>query len=108
MSHELIWLVTIIENYKDGWSFMIHISHLEGEKVFGLAKHCVNYPHGANGDSHRPNNVNFSHPWMASPATSSNNVQNVPTHPMPFASHYVLPIFSWGGLEIKDIISING
>jgi hypothetical protein len=41
---------------------MIHISHLEGEKVFGLAKHCANCPHGASGDSHRPNNVNFSHP----------------------------------------------
>jgi hypothetical protein len=68
---------------------MIHISHLEGEKVFGLAKHCINCPHGANGDSHRPNNVNFS-----LPAIGSNNVQNVPTHPMPFASHYVLPIFS--------------
>jgi hypothetical protein len=64
--------------------------------------------HEANGDSHRPNNVNFSHPWMASPATRSNNVQNVFTHPTHFASHYVLPIFSWSGLELKESISING
>jgi hypothetical protein len=45
---------------------MIHISHLKGEKVFGLAKHYVNCLHGANGDSHKPNNVNFSHLGMAS------------------------------------------
>jgi len=45
---------------------MIHISHLEGEKVFGLAKHCFNCLHGANGDSHRLNNVNFSHLQVAS------------------------------------------
>jgi hypothetical protein len=61
MSHELISLVATIENYKDGSSFMIHFPPLEGEKVFGLAKHCVNCPHGANHDSHRVNNVNFSH-----------------------------------------------
>jgi hypothetical protein len=34
VSHELIWLVATIENYRDGSSFMIHILHLEGEKVF--------------------------------------------------------------------------
>jgi hypothetical protein len=39
---------------------MIHISHLEGEEVFGLAKLCANCPHEANGDSHGPNNMNFS------------------------------------------------
>jgi hypothetical protein len=108
MSHELIWLVSIVENYKDRSSFMIDILHLEGEKVFGLAKHCANCLHGENGDSHRPNNESFFHPWLASPATSSNNVQNVPTHPTPFASHYILPIFSWSGLELKEINSING
>jgi hypothetical protein len=45
---------------------------------------------------------------MASLATNSNNVQNVPTHPTPFALHYILPIFLQGGLELKEIISING
>jgi hypothetical protein len=40
---------------------MIHILHLEGEEVFGLARCYVDCPHGANGDSHRPNNVNLSH-----------------------------------------------
>jgi hypothetical protein len=52
--------VAKVANYKDGLLFMIQISHLKGEEVFGLAKHCVECPHGANGDSHRPNNVNFS------------------------------------------------
>jgi hypothetical protein len=87
---------------------MIQIPHLKGEKVFGLAKCCIDFPHGANGDSHKLNNVNFSHLWMSSPTTGSNNVQNVPTHPMSFTSHYILPIFSQGGLELKEIIFING
>jgi hypothetical protein len=41
MSHELIQLVATVENYMDRSSFMIHISHIEGEKVFGLAKHFI-------------------------------------------------------------------
>ncbi len=36
--------------------------HLEGEEVFGSAKRKLDLPHGAEGESHRPDTVNFSHP----------------------------------------------
>jgi hypothetical protein len=62
MSHDLIRLVVTVVNYRDRLSFMIQILHLEGEEVFGLAKRCINCPHGTNGDPHRPNNVNFFRP----------------------------------------------
>jgi len=36
--------------------------HLEGEEVFGSTKRKLDMPIGSEGDSHRPDKVNFSHP----------------------------------------------
>jgi hypothetical protein len=41
---------------------MIHISHLEGEEVFGLAKFNADCFLGVDDKSHKPNYVNFSCP----------------------------------------------
>ena len=38
------------------------IPHLEGEEVFGSMKRKADVSIGSEGDSHRPNKVNFSHP----------------------------------------------
>ena len=38
------------------------IPHLEGEEVFGSTKRKLDLPIGSEGDSHRPDKVNFSHP----------------------------------------------
>jgi hypothetical protein len=38
------------------------IPHLEGEEVFGSSKRKLDLPIGSEGDSHRPDKVNFSHP----------------------------------------------
>jgi hypothetical protein len=38
------------------------IPHLEGEEIFGSTKHKLDLPPGDDGDSHRPDKVNFSQP----------------------------------------------
>jgi len=40
------------------------IPHLEGEEVFGFNKRKLDLPIGSEGDSHRPDKVNFSHPQV--------------------------------------------
>jgi hypothetical protein len=36
------------------------IPHLEGEEIFGSTKRKLDLPHGDDGDSYRPDKVNFS------------------------------------------------
>jgi hypothetical protein len=38
------------------------IPHLEGEEIFGSTKRKLDLPPGDDGDSHRPDKVNFSQP----------------------------------------------
>ena len=38
------------------------IPHLEGEEIFGSMKRKLDLPLGDDGDSHRPDKVNFSQP----------------------------------------------
>jgi hypothetical protein len=40
------------------------ILHLEGEEIFGSTKRKLDLPPGADGDSHRPEKVNFSQPQV--------------------------------------------
>lgn len=42
--------------------FCIRDPHLEGEEVFGSLKRKPDVPLGADGESHRPDTVNYSHP----------------------------------------------
>jgi hypothetical protein len=42
------------------------IPHLEGEEVFGSSKRKLDVPIGSEGDSHRPDKVNYSHPASSS------------------------------------------
>jgi len=67
----------VVANYTSRFSFFYHTPHLEGEEVFGFAKWHVDYPLGANNDSHRPNHVNFFRPQVTVIATQSNIVGNV-------------------------------
>jgi hypothetical protein len=39
-------------------------THLEGEEIFGSTKRKLDLPPGDDGDSHRPNKVNFSQPQV--------------------------------------------
>jgi hypothetical protein len=40
------------------------IPHLEGEEIFGSTKRKLDLPPGDDGDSHRPDKVNFSQPQV--------------------------------------------
>jgi hypothetical protein len=53
-----------LANYMFGSSFTYHVSHLEGEEVFGSTKRPVDCPPGPNNDLHRLDHVNFSHPQV--------------------------------------------
>ena len=45
------------------------IPHLEGEEVFGSSKRKLDLPIGSDGDSHRPDKVNFSQPRVQTRST---------------------------------------
>jgi hypothetical protein len=53
---------------------------LEGEEVFGCAKHNVDYFPGANGKSHKLDHVNFSYPHVAIPTCQPNIAKNLHVH----------------------------
>jgi hypothetical protein len=60
-SRDLIKIVATISKYTSSFSLSVRILHLEGEEVFGSAKHKANLPRGLEIDSHRHDQVNFSH-----------------------------------------------
>jgi hypothetical protein len=45
--------------------FYTHAPHMAGKEVFGSQKRKANVPLGFEGESHRPNKVNFSRPRIA-------------------------------------------
>ncbi len=63
-------------------------------------------PLGANNDSHHPNYVNFSHPWVTIPNVEPNIVDNVHMQEPPSNFSKLLPLVSHGGLKLKGSICI--
>jgi hypothetical protein len=47
--------------------------HLAGEEVFGSQKRKANVPPGFEGESHWPDKVNFSRPWIATRSSRANH-----------------------------------
>jgi hypothetical protein len=43
--------------------------HFEGEEVFGSQKRKADVPLGSKHESHRPDKINFSHPWIRTRST---------------------------------------
>jgi hypothetical protein len=84
-----------VANYTSGFSFSYHILHLEGEEVFGSAKQPDDYPFNAKNDSHCPNCLNFSCPWITVLAIQSNVVDNVSMQQPPCGSNACSPLVSW-------------
>ena len=50
-------------------NFTTRVPHLEGEEVFGSSKRKLDLPPGSEGDSHRHDKVNFSHPRVQTRST---------------------------------------
>ena len=66
------------------------VPHLEGEELFGSVKRKLDLPIGSEGDSHRPDKVNFSHPRVQTRSASARvQLQPIPevTSPMPHVTH---------------------
>ena len=56
------------------------VPHLDGEKVFGSAKHKLDLPPGDNSDSHRHDRINYSVPKLSKGA-SPNQCRNALSMP---------------------------
>ena len=64
------------------------VPHLEGEGVFGSMKRKFDVPIGSEGDSHRPDKVNFSHPRVQSKSTNVPPIRGEHSNsPMPHVKH---------------------
>ncbi len=57
-------LVDVVLKYSPRSACTIGITHMEGEEIFGSYKQKVNLALWSEGDSHRHNYVNFSHPHV--------------------------------------------
>ena len=70
--------------------FCTRVPHLEGEEVFGtLKRRKIDMPIGFEGDSHRPDKVNFSHPRVQTRSIAAQiNSRDTPhsTSPVPFTN----------------------
>jgi hypothetical protein len=53
--------------------FCTHEPHMAGEEVFGSQKRKADIPLGFEGESHRPDKVNFSRPRIASRSSKANH-----------------------------------
>jgi hypothetical protein len=64
----------VILKYAPRSSYIVKISHIEGEEIFGPYKKKVKLAPRSKGDSHRHNYVNFFHPRV-NHVTAKSNVQ---------------------------------
>jgi hypothetical protein len=102
-------LMIIIANYAFKFSFTTWIPHLQGEKVFGLAKHNTNYFLEVNDESHRPNHINISCPHVVVGPNQPNTMDKMcHIHQLPFNSWTMYPIIFQGGIGVKEIICEDG
>jgi len=53
-------IVEALNVFPEAANIATYFPHLEGEEVFGSSKSKFDLPIGSDGDSHRPNKVNFS------------------------------------------------
>jgi len=95
-------------NYKSRLSFTNCLPHLKGKEVFRSSKQPIDCPPNVGKDSHRPNCVNLSHPWITILAIKPNIVDNVHMQQLPSSSNKLIPLVSWGGLELKENICVDG
>jgi hypothetical protein len=59
--------------------FCTRVPHMAGEEVFGFQKRKANVPLGFEGESHRSDKVNFSHPRIATRSSRANHAScNLP------------------------------
>jgi hypothetical protein len=66
--------------YSLGSIYIVKITHMEGEEIFGSCKQKTNLPPKLEGDSHRHDCVNFSHPHVNHTNVSSSvNIEEVVT-----------------------------
>ncbi len=104
----ILRLTVVVVDYMFEFSFSNHDLHLEGEEVFRSTKRPTDYPLGVNNDSYRLDHVNFSCPWIIVLAIQPNIVDDVGMQQLPSGSSAFLPLVSWGGLELKENICVDG
>jgi hypothetical protein len=66
-SRDVSKFTTTVANYTSGFLFTTWTPYLEGEKVFGFAKHGADFSPSADDESQRPNRINFSRPCVVIP-----------------------------------------
>ena len=66
-------LKVAIANLPGAEVFCTRDPHLDGEEVFGSQKRKADVPLGYEGESHRPDKVNFSRPRIATRSTRANH-----------------------------------
>jgi len=102
------WLVAALANYIFVFTFFYRILHLKGEEVCGYAKLPTNYPPSVNNDSRHLDHVNFSRPRITVHVVQPNVVGNIGMQQPPYGFNACLPLVSWGGLEFKENICVDG
>ncbi len=94
-------------NYTSKLSFTNHLSHLEGEEVFGSSKRPANCLPSIDNDSHCLDYVNFSCPGVTVFIVEPNIMDDVHMPQPPFRFSKLLPLGSWGGVELKENICVD-
>jgi len=94
-------------NYTFKSSFTTCLLHLKGKDVFRFSKWLVEYPPSNDNDSQHPDHVNLSRPQITVLIVEPNIVDDV--HMQQPLSNFskLLPLVSWGGLELKENICVD-
>jgi hypothetical protein len=100
--------VVAIASYAYESLFTTWTLHLEGEEVFDSAKRSTNVSPRADDKLHRPNHVNFSHPWVIVPACQPNSVNDLHIHGLPCVAQNMFPILFQGGIMVNEIMCGDG
>ena len=88
-SHDGKKIADAINNMPGAAEVSTRVPHLEGEEVFGSVKRKLDMPVGCEGDSHRPDKVNFSHPRVQTRSAAARmNSEQSPrsSSPVPFTT----------------------
>ncbi len=101
-------LAVVVANYTSMSSFINHLSHLEGEEVFGSAKRPIDCFPCVEEDSHHLDRTNFFRPRVFVLVTEPDIVEDVHVQQPPFGSSDLLPLLFQSGLKLKENICVDG
>ncbi len=85
-------LAIVVIDYTSRSSFTNCLPHLEGKEVFGFTKRLADCFPSVGKDSHQPDCMNFSYPWLTIPITEPKMVEDVHIQQPAFGSSNLLPL----------------